>query len=146
MATKQGSESLKSEHLAIVTEPAKQIGFKAGVLFHEDEPADRFFLIETGCIVLEAHEPADGTVLVQELGPGEVLGWSWLFPPFSWHFGARAAEPTTAIVLSGGHLLVAAENDHDFGYDLMKCVAQVVIHRLQTTRKQLLNRSISKLG
>ena len=69
---------------------------------------------------------------------GDVLGWSWLFPPFSWNFQARAIEPTSAIVLSGAHLLVTAEGNHDFGYELMKRVAQVVIHRLQATRKQLL--------
>ena len=131
---------MKPDHLAILAECAKEASFKAGeVLFREGEPADRFFLIESGCVALEAHDPAAGTVLVQELGLGEVLGWSWLFSPFAWRFGARAAEPTTAIVLSGAHLLIMAEKDHDFGYELMKRVAQVVIHRLQTTRKQLLN-------
>ena len=49
------------------------------------------------------------------------------------------AEPTTAVVVSGAHILVAAEKDHDFGYDLMKRVAQVVIHRLQATRERILN-------
>jgi hypothetical protein len=67
-----------------------------------------------------------------------VLGWSWLFPPFSWHFQARAIEPTTVISLNGAHLLVSAESNHEFGYELMKRVAQVVIRRLQITRKQLI--------
>jgi CRP-like cAMP-binding protein len=131
---------MKTEHVRILTECAKEVTFKPGdVLFREREPADRFFLIESGCIALQAHDPADGTVLIQELGPGEVLGWSWLFPPFAWRFGARAAEPTKAIVISGAHLLVTAEKDHDFGYELMKRVAQVTIRRLQATREQLLS-------
>jgi CRP/FNR family cyclic AMP-dependent transcriptional regulator len=71
-----------------------------------------------------------------------MLGWSWLFPPFAWHFRARALEPTNAIVLNGAHLLIAAERKRDFGYELMKRVAQVVIHRLQATRKQLLDQQI----
>jgi CRP/FNR family cyclic AMP-dependent transcriptional regulator len=76
------------------------------------------------------------------LGPGDVLGWSWLFPPFVWHFQARAVEPTTLLVLNGAGLLVSAERDHDFGYELMKRVAQVVIRRLQATRKQLLEQQV----
>jgi CRP-like cAMP-binding protein len=129
---------MKPEHLAVLTECATEARFEVGeVLFRESEPADRFFLIESGVVVLEAHEPADGTMLVQEIGPGEVLGWSWLFSPFTWRLGARAVEPTTAIVLRGGHLLTRAENDHDFGYELMKRVVQLVVYRLQATRNQL---------
>src|SRR5678815_2436816 len=94
--------------------------------------------IESGKIVLETHEPANGPTLVQTLGAGDALGWSWLFPPFIWHFQARAIEPARVFILSGAHLLVTAERNHDFGYELMKRVAQVVIRRLQATRKQLL--------
>ena len=130
---------MKPDHLAIVGEGAKTATSNVGdVLFQEGEPANLFYLIESGKIALEAHEPGDGTILVQTLGAGEVLGWSWLFPPFVWHFQARAVEPTSIIVLNGGHLLVAAEDDREFGYELMKRVAQVVIRRLQATRKQLL--------
>jgi len=130
---------MKPENLALLTDGAKAVQFKAGeVLFREGEPANQFYLIESGKIALEAHEPANATTLVQTLGAGDVLGWSWLFPPFVWHFQARAIEPTNAIVLSGAHLLVTAERNHEFGYELMKRVAQVVIHRLQATRKQLL--------
>ena len=76
-------------------------------------------------------------MLVQTLGAGEVLGWSWLFPPFLWDFQARAAEPTHVVVVSGARLLVTAECNHAFGYELMKRVVKIVIHRLQSTRKQL---------
>jgi|SRR6185503_11430299 len=129
---------MKPEHLGLLTEDAKTAQFKAGdLLFREHEPANQFYLIESGKIALEAHEPAGGTSSVQTLAPGDVLGWSWLFPPFAWHFQARAIEPASVIVLSGAHLLVIAERNHDFGYELMKRVAQVVIRRLQATRKQL---------
>jgi CRP-like cAMP-binding protein len=130
---------MKPEHLALLTMGAKAAEFKVGdVLFREGEPANQFYLIESGKIALEAHEPADGTMLVQTLGAGEVLGWSWLFPPFVWHFQARAIQPANVIILNGAHLLITAERHHDFGYELMKRVAQVVISRLQATRKQLL--------
>lgn len=132
-------DGMRLEHLAVLSEGAESLQFKAGdMLFREGDPASRFYLIEKGKVALEAHEPVNGTTLVQTVGTGDVLGWSWLFPPFFWHFQARAMEPTSVIVLSGAHLLVRAERDHDFGYELMKRVAQVVIRRLQATRKQLL--------
>jgi hypothetical protein len=71
-----------------------------------------------------------------------VLGWSWLFSPFVWHLQGRAIEPTIAVVLDGGHLLVVAERNHEFGYELMKRVSQVVIHRLQAARRQLLSAQV----
>ena len=75
-------------------------------------------MIESGKVALEAHKPANGATLVQTLGAGDVLGWSWLFPPFVWHFQARAIEPTSVIVLNGAHLLAFAERHPDFGYKL----------------------------
>lgn len=131
-------QDMRSVHLALLAEGASEADLMAGeVLFREGEPADRFYLIESGRVTLETHDRA-GTAAIQEIGPGEVVGWSWLFPPFVWHFRARAVEPTHVIMLQGAHLLVAAERDHDFGYEVMKRVARVVIRRLQATRKALL--------
>ena len=134
---------MKPQHQALLGRGAKEMKYKAGeVIFRQGEPANLFHLIVSGKVLLEAHEPADGTVPVQTLGPGDLLGWSWLFPPFAWNFQARAVEPTEVIALSGGHLLSSAERDHEFGYELMKRVAQVVIKRLQSARKQLLDLQI----
>jgi CRP-like cAMP-binding protein len=137
---------MRPEHLEIIAAGATEATYEPeAVLFREGEPANKFYLIQSGQIVLEAHQPADGTVFVQSLGAGEVLGWSWLFPPFLWHFQARALEPTRVVVLDGAHLLIAAERNRDFGYELMKRVAQVLIHRLQATRKQLLREQIESI-
>ena len=134
---------MKPEHLEVLVGCASEAKLKADqILFREGEPANQFYLIESGRIAIEAHQPANGTALVQTLGAGDVLGWSWLFPPFSWHLQARALEPTRTIVLNGAHLLVTAEQNREFGYELMKHVAQVVINRLQATRKQLLEQQI----
>jgi CRP/FNR family transcriptional regulator, cyclic AMP receptor protein len=130
---------MRPEYLAVLTEGATTTRFNAGdVLFRDGEPANQFYLIESGKIDLETREPANGAVVVQTLDAGNVLGWSWLFPPFVWHFQARAVEPVNVIVLSGAHLLATVERNHDFGYELMKRVAQVVIRRLQASRRQLL--------
>lgn len=129
---------LKPEHTELLVSCAREVTLKANqFIFHEGEPAERCFLIQSGRIAIEARQPGHETALVQTLGAGDVLGWSWLFPPFWWHFQARALEPTRAIVLDGGHLLAAADRNHEFGYELMKRVAQILIQRLQATRKQL---------
>jgi CRP-like cAMP-binding protein len=129
---------MRPQYLDILAASATEVKFAAGqIIFREDEPASQFYLIGKGRVCLEAHEVADGTVPIQTVGPGEVLGWSWLFPPFAWHVQARAIEPVEAVVLDGAHLLVTAEKDKTFGYELMKRVCQVVIHRLQATRKRL---------
>jgi CRP-like cAMP-binding protein len=133
---------MKAEHLDIIAANAEEKSFEPKqILFHEGEPANRFFIIQSGKIVLEAHEAGREASVVQTLGPGEVLGWSWLFPPFAWHLRARVIEPTTALVLDGAHLLIAAEMDHDFGYRLMKRIAQLLIARLQATTHQVLTHS-----
>ena len=129
--------NMSDEHLNLVAQNAKEVQLQAGqVLFREGEPANRFFLIISGKVALEAATD-HGEIDIQTVGSGEVLGWSWLFPPFSWHLTARVIEPTNAIVLDGAHLLVTAEEDHDFGYDLMRRISQVVINRLMASRSKL---------
>jgi CRP-like cAMP-binding protein len=107
------------------------------VIFRQGEPANRFHLIEDGRVSLDACSPNHNCVPVQTLGPGEVLGWSWLFEPFTWNFQARAIEPVTLLALDAAHLLRLSNEDHEFGYELMKRLAHVVILRLQATRERL---------
>lgn len=131
---------MKPEHLELAAQAAREVKFAAGdVIFREGECAADFFLLETGRVVLDAHAPGREAVVIQTLGPGDVLGWSWLFPPFVWHFGARAIAPTTAICFNGARLLIACEENSALGYDLMKRVARVMMQRLQATRLQLLD-------
>ena len=134
---------MNPEYLEILATHAAKGSFPADrTLFREGEPADKLYLLQSGRVVLEAHEPCDGTVRVQTLKGGEALGWSWLFPPFVWHLQARTLDKTDAIILDGAHMMTVAERNHEFGYELMKRVARVVIERLQATRKQLLGEQI----
>lgn len=131
---------MKPHHIAMLHKGASEVRYRSGeVLFNEGQPANRFFLVLDGLVILEAHEPGDGSAVVQMVHGGEVLGWSWLFPPFTWHLRARALENTKVVALDGAHLLGLAEAHHDFGYELMKRVAQIVIQRLQATQRQLLD-------
>jgi len=129
--------SLSPDNVQIMLKNATEKEFKPGeIILKQGEPANRFFLIDSGRVVIEAGK-SDGKT-VQTLDAGDVLGWSWLFPPFSWHFTARALTPTKCTVLDGGHLLVTAEENHEFGYELMRLVAQIGIERLQATREKML--------
>jgi len=108
------------------------------IIFREGAPADAFYLVEYGEVALEAHTKARGPVPILTVGANEVLGWSWLFAPFAWHFDAHVLKPTRVIRCDGAHLLVASEEDHEFGHEILKRVAHLVIHRLQETRRRLL--------
>jgi len=108
------------------------------IIFREGEPANRFYLFCSGKIALESKGNGDSSPLVQYVCEDEVLGWSWLFPPYYWHFSARAVAPTKAIFFYGTRLRAHCEEDPALGYELMKRVAAIVIKRLQMTRLQWL--------
>jgi len=130
---------LNPEHLRLLADNAMRMRYEAGeLIFREGAPANRFYLIEQGRVSLESQRQDAAAVAIQVIGPGDVLGWSWLFPPYYWQFDARAVEPTTAIFFYGTRLREQCELDHDFGFEIMKRMTQVVILRLQAARKQLL--------
>jgi CRP/FNR family transcriptional regulator, cyclic AMP receptor protein len=130
---------MKPEHLKRLTEAAIFKQFERDeVIFNEGEPANRFYLIGHGKVALESRGDGEAAPLVQFVGDGEVLGWSWLFPPYYWHFSARAVEPTEAIFFYGTRLRAQCEEDPAFGYELMKRVAAIVVKRLQIARVQFL--------
>lgn len=111
--------------------------FTAGqVIFQKGETANRFYLIERGRVALES-STGDDVVRIDKVGPGDLLGWSWIFPPYMWHFDARAIEPTTAIFLYGTILREYCENDPALGYELFKRMSEVMMRRLQAARVKL---------
>jgi len=104
------------------------------MIFREGEMANRFYLLTQGVVVMETYTKDSGGALVDKIGAGDVLGWSWLFPPYYWRMDARAVEPTNAIFFYGTRLRQEADLDHDLGYELMRRVAAVAIQRLQAVR------------
>jgi CRP/FNR family transcriptional regulator, cyclic AMP receptor protein len=108
-------------------------------IFYEGSPADRFWLIKSGRVNLDTHIADRGEVVIETLGPGAVLGWSWLFPPYRWHFGAVAVETTMSIELDGPAVRSLCERDPALGYELSIRFMRVMLDRLQATRLRLLD-------
>jgi CRP-like cAMP-binding protein len=108
-------------------------------LFRTGRPADQFFVVRRGRVALEVHSPAAGTMVVDTADAGDVVGWSWLVPPYTWLFDARAAEPTGVVSFDGRCLRDKCEEDPRLGYELMKLVTQVMLNRLTAARVRLLD-------
>jgi CRP-like cAMP-binding protein len=127
-------------HLALLTDCAIPVHFKKGqIVLHEGDFANRFYLIESGKVVLESYLVFGDPVVIEEIGPGSLLGWSWMFPPYVWHFTARAVEPTEAIFFYGGILREYCERDHSLGYELFKRMSPIILRRLQAAREKMLS-------
>jgi CRP/FNR family cyclic AMP-dependent transcriptional regulator len=108
-------------------------------LMREGEPAETFYVLRAGRVALETDAPPRGPVIIETLGPGEVVGWSWLFPPYRWHFDAVALEPVRAVALDGACLRGKSEEDPRLGLDLTRRFAGIMLARLQSTRMRLLD-------
>jgi CRP-like cAMP-binding protein len=131
---------LKPEYLALIAGCGRNVHFSAGAyLAREGDAADRFFAIRSGRVAVETHAPPQGSLMLQTLGEGEILGWSWLFPPYIWQFDARALEEVRATAFDGACLRAKCENDPALGYDLMKRLAHLVSRRLEAATRQLLD-------
>jgi len=119
---------------------ARNLTFKKGeLLLVEGEAADTLYLLRRGKVALELYSPGRGRLIIETLGPGSMLGWSWLFPPYRWHFDARALEPVGAIAVDAACLRNKAETDPAFGYALVSRMTSVILERLQATRLRLLD-------
>lgn len=107
-------------------------------IFEEGGAADHFYLIHSGLVALQIFVPGRGMVTIQTLAPGEVLGWSWMMPPYRWHFSAIAVEPVELVAIYAPELKERMEENHDFGYAILKRMGPVMLERLQSTRLRLL--------
>jgi len=129
-----------SQYLELIVGCTSNARFDAGqVIFREGEAANKFYLIRQGKVALQMVSERRGPVTVLTVGEGEILGWSWLFPPHFYKFTARTKEPVRAFAIDGQCLRGKAEEDHDLGYHLLKRWAPVVERALDATRLQLIN-------
>ncbi len=125
---------------ARLAEDAVPVTFGAGDrIFAENDVADRFWFTEGGSVALDMRVPGRGDQVVETLGGRTVLGWSWLCPPYRWHFGAVARERVDALAVDAGSVRRRCETDPAFGYAVLHCFLPVVVSRLQATRLRVLD-------
>jgi CRP/FNR family cyclic AMP-dependent transcriptional regulator len=126
---------LKVEFRQTLAECAMRRDYEAGsMVVGAGEPANGFYLIISGSIDLETPERAPARV--QTIPAGGILGWSWLFPPYYWHFNAMAAEPVQTIFFYGSYLRQQCDRNHDFGYEVVKSMSRILIGNLQADREK----------
>lgn len=131
-------KDLEQKYLDFIVGCASNVVFKAGeVIVKEGEPANRFYLIRHGKVAIYIAQPR--SITIQTIKEGDILGWSWLIPPYYYRFSAKTVEDTRAIALDGRCLRGKCEENKDLGYELMKRLVNVFTQRLEATRLQLLD-------
>lgn len=129
---------LPAEMAETVRGCAHNVSVAAGeYLVLENDAADIFYLIRSGEVALETRSPGRPALVIETLGAGSEIGWSWLFEPYRWQFDARATEPVEAIAVDGKCLRAKIEEDPVLGYALTKLFASVMLNRLQAARFRL---------
>ena len=108
-------------------------------VFREGAPADEFYLIRRGRVALEQHDPRRKTLVVETLGPGDLLGAAWLVPPHRFEFDARAVEPTGCVAFDARCIRERCDADPILGYALMRRFVPLLVERLQAARRQALD-------
>jgi CRP/FNR family cyclic AMP-dependent transcriptional regulator len=133
-------EPMTDGQRAALAEDGTPVTFAAGArIFTEGDVADRFWLVEEGGVALDMRVPGRGDQTLETLATGTVLGWSWLCPPYRWHFGAVARVPTAAIAFDAASVRHRSQTDPAFGYAVLSLFTPVIIERLQATRLRLLD-------
>ena len=140
LAGHQFTRGMPADYVAALSGAAKHIKVPARYrLFDEGGTADRFWLIQAGQVALDMNVPGRGPVVIEALGMGDVIGWSWLYPPYQWRLGAVALRPTQAFEVDGPAVRQMCAADAGFGYELTRRFLAVVVHRLQATRTRLID-------
>ncbi|KOG10951.1 cyclic nucleotide-binding domain-containing protein [Streptomyces viridochromogenes] len=118
---------------------AQEVSFPEDTrIFEAGGTADRFWVIRSGAVSLDQQVTSIQRVTVASLGSGDLLGWSWLFPPYQWDFGAEAFSPVRAYEFDAAAVLRLCEEDPELGMSLVRHVAEILAHRLELTRGRLM--------
>ena len=133
-------EGMPEDEIALIAGCGRNVRIDAGeTIFRQGDAADTFYVVRHGTVAVGNFVPPRGELVIETLESGDLLGWSWLFPPFRSHFDARALSVVRATQFDGACLRDKCAADPVLGYDLMSRFAQVLIERLQWTRLRLLD-------
>jgi CRP-like cAMP-binding protein len=131
-------KGLDPRYLKLIGECASRETFKPGeFLCRDNEEARKFYVIHHGRVAVEIYRARRGAVTIQTLGEGEVLGWLWFDRPYHWHLDAEALDLTRVISLEVQGLMGRCNQDHDFGYELMRRYAHHLAVQFRVTKAQL---------
>jgi CRP/FNR family cyclic AMP-dependent transcriptional regulator len=117
----------------------ENVAFDADAPIYTEGDAEGFYLIQSGIVSLELDAGHHGTLIIQTIGPGEALGWSWLFEPYRRQFNARAVTPVTALLLEAECLRRQSDQNHHLGHEIYRRFSRTVVSNLQAARIQLLD-------
>jgi CRP-like cAMP-binding protein len=133
-------QDLDEKYIREIVGCASNAAFRENdIIFKEGDEAEKFYLIRTGKVALEINGREKGIVRILTIGPGQILGWSWIISPYRWHFDAHAIEDIRAIALDGECLRNKSEKDPRLGYEMLKRFSHIMEQRLTATRLQLLD-------
>jgi CRP/FNR family transcriptional regulator, cyclic AMP receptor protein len=138
---------ITADHLAVLARAASDVTVPAGHRFFEDGGhATCFWLVQSGHVTVDVDVPGQGRVPIGTIGMGELMGWSWLFPPFMWAFGAVAASPVETFEFDARTVRAKCASDPALGYEVTRRVAEVLTKRLKSTRSRLITVSMQPIG
>jgi CRP/FNR family transcriptional regulator, cyclic AMP receptor protein len=142
LATHPFLHGMSRPHLAVLARAASDAVYPARHrLFEDGGHARQCWLIKSGSVALDLHVPGQGRVRIETLGIGELLGLSWMYPPFTWAFGAVTVGQVKAFELDGRAVRASCEADPELGYELTRRLTRVMANRLQATRIKLISAS-----
>jgi CRP/FNR family cyclic AMP-dependent transcriptional regulator len=131
---------LSEDYIELLSEFATQKHVaKGNVLFQQGTPADKFYLVREGKVSVQVPALVGPVLELQILGENQMLGWSWLIPPYRWNFLARAVEDTEVIEFDGVAILAKCERDPQFGYELFKRFTALMSDRLNAARQTMMD-------
>jgi CRP-like cAMP-binding protein len=133
-------KSLSDEHFDLLASIVDEASYPASeVLFREDQPADKFFIVEKGLVSLELATPGIEPMIILSLGPNELVGISWMFPPYKWKWTARTIKDSRLLVFDAVRVREQCEKDPQLKLWVLQMVADQAVRRLHSTRVQLLD-------
>lgn len=133
-------EGLDDSTVSMLVGCARNVHYRPGeYLFREGEAADRFFVVRRGRVALDVHVPGRPEQVIDTVDEGDVVGWSWLVPPYRWFFDARAVQDVSAVEVDASCLRAKCDEDPALGYAMMQRVARVMYRRLQSARVRMLD-------
>ncbi|MCX4585555.1 Crp/Fnr family transcriptional regulator [Streptomyces sp. NBC_01481] len=140
MNTTTMMQALPAEHRNQLLRIAREVNFPQGTrIFEEGRRADNFWIIRSGTVTLDMHVPGRRAAIIENLGLGELVGWSWLFPPHTWQLGAEAMSPVRAYEFDATAVRLMCQTDTELRAAVAEWVGQVIAHRLHAARTRLLD-------